>query len=99
MERQAVDIGDGQLEAVVSGEGPVTVVFENGLATPLEFWDGVIAAVADRARTVRYDHRAESPSGALKPRSACAIVNDLESSWTRSRSNRRTCWSATAGEA
>ena len=35
MHRRPVDIGNCELEAVVAGDRPVTVVFENGLATPL----------------------------------------------------------------
>ena len=66
MNRQRVDIGNGELEAVVAGEGPVTVVFENGLATPLEEWDAVVPFIEQRARTVRYDHR-YAPSDANPP--------------------------------
>ena len=36
MHHRQVDIGDVELEAVVAGTGPVTVVFENGLGTSLE---------------------------------------------------------------
>ena len=49
MHRRPVDIGNGELEAVVAGDGPVTVVFENGLATPLEEWDAVVGSIAERA--------------------------------------------------
>jgi hypothetical protein len=46
MERRRIDIGGGvELDAVVAGTGPVTVVFENGLATALEEWDVVAAAL------------------------------------------------------
>ena len=56
MDRRRVDIGDGELEAVVAGDDPVTVVFENGLVTPLEQWDYVVTSIGARARTLRYDH-------------------------------------------
>ena len=39
LERWSVEIGDARLDAVVEGTGPVTVIFENGLATALEAWD------------------------------------------------------------
>jgi hypothetical protein len=42
--------GDVELEAVVAGAGPVTVVFENGLGTSLEVWDHVAAPVAERTQ-------------------------------------------------
>ena len=76
MQRRTVDIGGATLDAIVTGEGPVTVVFENGLATPLEEWDAVVPSVA--ARTLRYDRRRASPSGALRPRSAADMASDLE---------------------
>ena len=58
MDRQQIDIRGARLDAVLSGAGDVTVVFENGLGTSLEEWDGVVGPIAARARTVRY----ESPS-------------------------------------
>ena len=76
--RQRVDIGGGELEAIVAGEGPTTVVFENGLATPLEEWDAVVGPIALRARTLRYDHRSAAASGAVAQRSAADILSDLE---------------------
>ena len=76
MQRRTVDIGGATLVAIVTGEGPVTVVFENGLAAPLEEWDAVVPSVA--ARTLRYDRRRASPSGALRPRSAADMASDLE---------------------
>jgi len=78
MERRIVDIGDGALEAVIAGDGPVTVVFENGLATPLEEWDNIAPPVAERARTVRYDHRSASPTGPVDRRSILDVLSDLE---------------------
>ena len=79
MERRSVGIGDGAvLEVVVAGDGPVTVIFENGLGTPLELWDGVATATAQHARTVRYDRRSATSSGAVGARTAAAMADDLE---------------------
>ena len=78
MERRHVDIGPVALDAVVAGGGPVTVVFENGLATPLEEWDAIVSPVAERARALCYDRRRASPAGTLSPRSAADMVADLE---------------------
>jgi len=78
MERRRVDIGGGvELEAVVAGSGPVTVVFENGLATALEEWETVAVPISARARTVRYDRRRAAPSGNLSPRTASDLAGDL----------------------
>jgi pimeloyl-ACP methyl ester carboxylesterase len=76
-QRRRVDIGGVQLEAVVAGNGPVTVVFENGLATSLEEWETVAAAIARRTRTVRYDRRRAAPSGDVPPRTASELARDL----------------------
>ena len=78
MDRRRIDIGDGELEAVIAGQGSVTVVFENGLATPLEEWDDVVGAVAERARTLRYDHRSAPQSGDMPARSVSDVLGDLE---------------------
>jgi pimeloyl-ACP methyl ester carboxylesterase len=78
MERRVVDIGDGSLEAVVAGDGPVTVIFENGLATPLEEWDLVVPTIAARARTLQYDHRYTSADGPAMARLVSDVISDLE---------------------
>jgi pimeloyl-ACP methyl ester carboxylesterase len=78
MGRRSVDIGDGELEAVIAGDGSVTVVFENGLATPLEQWDRVVPAITQRAKTLRYDHRYASPSGNTPARTVSDVLTDLE---------------------
>jgi pimeloyl-ACP methyl ester carboxylesterase len=73
-----VDIGGGvRLEALVAGSGPVTVVFENGLATPLEAWDAVVPAIAGRARTVRYNRRRAGATGGVAARTAADLAADL----------------------
>jgi pimeloyl-ACP methyl ester carboxylesterase len=81
--RHVVDIGGAELEAVLEGQGRLTVVFENGLATPLEFWDIVAAEVAKRARVLRYNRRWATPAGPLNHRSHPEIVGDLEKLLTR----------------
>lgn len=78
MPRGPVRIGDTILEASVEGDGPLTVVFENGLATPLEEWDAVAAQVATRARVLRYDHREAPLQGTVAVRSISDLLADLE---------------------
>jgi pimeloyl-ACP methyl ester carboxylesterase len=78
MARRIVDIGDASLEAVIEGNGPVTVVFENGIATPLEEWDAVVTRIAARARVLRYDHRYAPPGGTVAARSVSDVLGDLE---------------------
>jgi pimeloyl-ACP methyl ester carboxylesterase len=78
MTRRSVDIGGAELEAVIAGDGPITVVFENGFATSLEEWDAVVPAVARRARTVRYDHRRLSRPQRVPARSPADVLADLE---------------------
>lgn len=77
MERRSVDIGGARIEAAIAGSGSVTVVFENGLASPLEGWDAVVPPIAERARTVRYDRRRAAPSGEVPPRTAADLAADL----------------------
>jgi len=78
MDPRRVDIGGGvQLEAVVEGGGPVTVVFENGLATTLEEWEAVVPTVASRTRTVRYNRRRAAATGGVPARTAEDLAADL----------------------
>lgn len=78
MPRRTVLLGNGEVEADVAGEGPVTVVFESGLGSPLEVWDAVVPPVAERARTLRYDHRQASPTGTFPARSTSDLLADLD---------------------
>jgi pimeloyl-ACP methyl ester carboxylesterase len=79
MNSRDIDIGAGvHLDAVVEGSGPVTVVFENGLATALEEWDTVVPAIAGRARVVRYNRRRAAATGPLPVRTAADLATDLE---------------------
>ena len=77
LERWSVEIGDARLDAVVEGTAPVTVIFENGLATALEAWDAIAPQVEARARVVRYDRRRAAPAGAVPARTAADMVGDL----------------------
>jgi pimeloyl-ACP methyl ester carboxylesterase len=77
MERLTVDIGGAQLEATVAGSGPVTVVFENGLATLLDEWELVVPPIAARACTLRYNRRRAAPTGDLPVRTAVDMAADL----------------------
>jgi pimeloyl-ACP methyl ester carboxylesterase len=77
MERQQIDIGGVALDAVLSGHGNVTVIFENGLATSLEEWDGVVEPIAARARTLRYDRRRAPAIGPVPVQSAADLAGDL----------------------
>jgi pimeloyl-ACP methyl ester carboxylesterase len=79
MERRTVDIGGATLDAILTGSGPVTVVFENGLAAPLEEWDFVAPPIAARTRTLRYNRRRASSSGDFPAvRTATDLADDLE---------------------
>ena len=78
MARQSVDIGAARLEADVVGDGPVTVVFENGLATALEAWDAVVPPIAARARTLRYDRRRARDGERPAARTAADMAADLK---------------------
>lgn len=78
MSRQRVVVPNGELEATIEGSGAVTVVFENGLGTSLEEWDGVAPRIASRALVVRYDHRQASPRGPLPLITPDSVLSDLE---------------------
>jgi pimeloyl-ACP methyl ester carboxylesterase len=75
MNRRRVDLGNGEVEAAVAGDGPITVVFESGLGSPLEIWDGVVAPVsAGRAAAARYTN--VDTSGHLMPIDSPDVVVD-----------------------
>jgi pimeloyl-ACP methyl ester carboxylesterase len=78
MERQQIDIGGVALDAVLTGRGNVAVIFENGLGTSLEEWDGVVESIAARARTLQYDRRRAPATGPVPTRSAVDLAGDLE---------------------
>lgn len=72
-----VEIGSGELEVDVAGSGPLSVVFESGLATALESWDAVVPQVTPRARTVRYNRRRAEHAGPTVVRTAAELAADL----------------------
>lgn len=79
MNPRGIDIGGGvRLEAVVEGDGPVTVVFENGLATALEEWESVVPAITGSAKTLRYNRRRAAATGDLPVRTAADLAADLQ---------------------
>jgi pimeloyl-ACP methyl ester carboxylesterase len=75
--RRSVEIGGASLDAVVAGDGPVTVVFVNGLGPPLEQWDLIAPRIASRTRTLRYDRRRAPATGPVPSWSASDMVIDL----------------------
>jgi pimeloyl-ACP methyl ester carboxylesterase len=77
MERQHVDMDGVALDAVLTGRGNITVIFENGLATSLEEWDAVVESIAARARTLRYDRRRAPTIGHVPVHSAADLACDL----------------------
>ena len=61
----AVDGRD--IRMLMGGSGPSTVVFESGLAAPLETWGKIQTRVSRFARTVTYDRMGVGLSGAAAP--------------------------------
>ncbi len=76
--RTTVHVDGGALEAVLEGAGAITVVFENGMATPLEEWDAVVPRIAARARVLRYDPRYAPAAGPVAPRFPADVLGDLK---------------------
>jgi pimeloyl-ACP methyl ester carboxylesterase len=77
-----VEVGDLTLHARVLGpghsDGP-TVVFENGMSSPLEFWGWIQPAVAQVATTVSYDRAGVGWSGRRRsPHTADQVAAELE---------------------
>jgi len=77
LQRQPVDVGGTSFNTVVLGEGQPTVVFVNGLGSPLEEWVLVAPAIAERSRVVCYDRRTAPEKGPLVPHDAESIAADL----------------------
>ena len=70
MARQRIDVGGAHVEAVVEGAGPVTVVFENGLATALES----LGLRGSRAGGARPDRPVRPAPGHARRRSVRRLV-------------------------
>jgi len=77
MTAQRVNIGDVELETVIEGTGPFTVIFENGLGTSPEEWDTVVGSIAARARVLRYMRRPAPLSGPVPKRTGTDMAGDL----------------------
>ena len=77
LERLPVEVGGVNFDVVVLGDGPVTVVFVNGLGAPLEEWSLVAPTIADQCRVVCYDRRVAPRSGPIPTHDAAQIVADL----------------------
>jgi len=75
--RQPTQAGDVALDAVVLGDGPLTVVFANGMGSPLEEWALVAPTVAQSCRVVCYDRRPAPPGGPLPTHDAAQMAADL----------------------
>jgi pimeloyl-ACP methyl ester carboxylesterase len=73
-----VSVDGRMLRMLVSGSGPATVVFENGLGGPLENWGKVQPDVSRFAKTVSYDRAGAGLSDhAPRPRDGRVIAREL----------------------
>src|SRR4051794_23593670 len=77
LKREPVDIGDVALETVVLGAGSPTVVFVNGLGSPLDEWALVAPTIAERHRVICYDRRCAPTQGRVPTHDAVQISADL----------------------
>lgn len=77
LHRQPVNIGGVALDAVVLGDGRPTVVFVNGLGSPLEEWALVAPRIAASCRVVCYDRRPVPPAGRVPTHTAEQSAADL----------------------
>ncbi|HVU61606.1 MAG TPA: alpha/beta hydrolase [Mycobacteriales bacterium] len=74
--RKAVEVGGVAFDTVMAGDGPVTVVFVNGLGAPLEEWALVAPVIAEHCRVVCYDRRLATAKGAAHH--AAQVADDLQ---------------------
>jgi pimeloyl-ACP methyl ester carboxylesterase len=75
--RQPVKAGGVAFDAVMLGDGPPTVVFANGMGSPLEEWALVAPTIAERCRVVCYDRRPASLDGVPPTHDAAQMAADL----------------------
>lgn len=70
------------VELAVRAEGPVdapAVIFANSLGTDMRIWDGVVTALPDELRVIRWDKRGHGRSSVPPaPYSMGALVRDAE---------------------
>jgi len=78
-----VDVGSGRLHVDATGQGPVTVVFEAGIAATSLSWKLVQPEVAKFARAVSYDRAGLGWSAELAaPRALGEVVDELRRALT-----------------
>jgi pimeloyl-ACP methyl ester carboxylesterase len=75
--RQPAHAGSVVFDAVMFGDGSPTVVFANGMGSPLEEWALVAPTIAERCRVVCYDRRPAPIDGAVPTHDAAQIAADL----------------------
>ena len=75
--RQAVKAAGTEFDTVVLGDGAPTVVFVNGLGSPLDEWTLVAPAVAETCRVVCYDRRPAPRRGPVPTYDATQMAEDL----------------------
>ncbi|MCP4571158.1 MAG: alpha/beta hydrolase [bacterium] len=73
-----VDVGGYQLECWDRGTGEPVVVFLSGGSATMNYWDEVVASVAESARTITYERAGHQGSGmGREPRHGLNIVREL----------------------
>jgi len=78
LQRQPVEAAGTTFDAVLLGEGPLTVVFVNGLGSPLEEWALVAPAIAEHSRVLCYDRRSAPRRGPVPVHGAAQMISDLD---------------------
>ena len=77
MQRESIDVRDIRFDVAVLGSGEPTVVFVNGLGSPLEEWAPVAPRIAEQCRVVCYDRRPAPPAGPVPVHDTASMVADL----------------------
>lgn len=78
LQRRPVEVGGVAFDTVMLGDGPPTVVFVNGLGSPLEEWALVAPTIAKRCRVVCYDRRPAPLKGRVPTHDAAQMSADLD---------------------
>lgn len=78
LSRRPVAVDGISFDVATAGEGPATVVFVNGLGSPLEEWDLVAPAIAEHSRVVCYDRRKAAAHKSLPVHDARQMAADLK---------------------
>lgn len=77
LERKTVPVDGARFDVATLGEGAPTVIFVNGLGTPLEEWTLVAPTVARHCRVVCYDRQTAPQNGPVGPHTATQSAADL----------------------